>query len=294
MVGTTGFEPATSWSQTKCSTGLSYVPNTATLPASLPSGKRIFEQIGGGLAGRMPTVPEAGETPAVPGGGACISTGYAKSDAMTRQPLLLAALASLLFCGCSSTKYAVLEKLGIPKREVFKKYVAAARDEQKEAGEQFQDALTRLKSVYNFTGGKMEEAYDGLKSEYDRSNTKALAVKKRIRDVESISGALFTEWENEIQQITTPALAADSRGKLTETRSRYESMHSALVRAEQSMDPVLAKLRDHVLYLKHNLNTQAIASLKGEATNIQTDIGRLIEEMNTSIRKADEFIRTLQ
>ncbi len=27
MVGTTGFEPATSWSQTKCSTGLSYVPN---------------------------------------------------------------------------------------------------------------------------------------------------------------------------------------------------------------------------------------------------------------------------
>ena len=28
MVGTTGFEPATSWSQTKCSTGLSYVPNS--------------------------------------------------------------------------------------------------------------------------------------------------------------------------------------------------------------------------------------------------------------------------
>ena len=27
VVGTTGFEPATSWSQTKCSTGLSYVPN---------------------------------------------------------------------------------------------------------------------------------------------------------------------------------------------------------------------------------------------------------------------------
>ena len=27
MVGTTGFEPATSWSQTKCSTRLSYVPD---------------------------------------------------------------------------------------------------------------------------------------------------------------------------------------------------------------------------------------------------------------------------
>ena len=28
MVGATGFEPATSWSQTKCSTRLSYAPST--------------------------------------------------------------------------------------------------------------------------------------------------------------------------------------------------------------------------------------------------------------------------
>src|SRR5687767_11181457 len=35
MVGATGFEPATSWSQTKCSTRLSYAPNRnriATIP----------------------------------------------------------------------------------------------------------------------------------------------------------------------------------------------------------------------------------------------------------------------
>ena len=31
MVGATGFEPATSWSQTKCSTGLSYAPINGTL-----------------------------------------------------------------------------------------------------------------------------------------------------------------------------------------------------------------------------------------------------------------------
>lgn len=196
--------------------------------------------------------------------------------------------------GCANTKYAVLEKLGIPKRELFKKYVVAARDEQKAAGQQFQDALTHLKSVYGFSGGKLETAYDALKSDYDRSNTKATAVKSRIRDVESVATALFREWEQEIQQITTATLAADSRNKLADTRARYESMHAALVRAEQGMEPVLAKLKDNVLYLKHNLNSQAIASLKGEAANIQADIGRLIEEMNTSILKADEFVKTLQ
>jgi hypothetical protein len=45
MVGVTGFEPATSWSQTKHSTGLSYTPtvSAASLPhpgASLPGVAR--------------------------------------------------------------------------------------------------------------------------------------------------------------------------------------------------------------------------------------------------------------
>lgn len=213
---------------------------------------------------------------------------------MTRRRLLLATLTALLLGGCATAKYAMLEKIGIPKRELFKKYLVAARDEQKEAGQQFQDALARLKSVYGFNGGKLEAAYDGLKRGYDQSSAKADAVKKRIRDVESVSGALFTEWEQEIQQISTTVLAADSRSKLAETRARYESMHAALVRAESGMDPVLTKLKDHVLYLKHNLNSQAIASLKGEATDIQAEIGRLIDEVNTSIRQADAFIKTLQ
>src|SRR3954464_2890253 len=37
MVGATGFEPATSWSQTKCSTRLSYAP-TRPRAANIPQG----------------------------------------------------------------------------------------------------------------------------------------------------------------------------------------------------------------------------------------------------------------
>ena len=57
------------------------------------------------------------------------------------------------------------------------------------------------------------------------------------------------------------------------------------------MTPVLTQFNDYVLYLKHNLNAQAIASLKGEAANIQSEISRLIESMNRSISRADEFVK---
>jgi hypothetical protein len=49
-----------------------------------------------------------------------------------------------------------------------------------------------------------------------------------------------------------------------------------------------------VLYLKHNLNAAAIASLKGESTDIQNEISRLLQDMNQAIAHADQFINTLQ
>ena len=199
-----------------------------------------------------------------------------------------------LLTGCRSTYYSTLEKFGVEKRDLLKKRVIAARDEQKEAGEEFKDAMTRLKEITGFEGGKLEKAYDGLKADYDDCRSRADAVRKRIKDMEAVASDLFKEWEMESKQIRSPNLQSDSREQLRATRERYQSVQTALKNAERSMDPVLAQFQDYVLYLKHNLNAQAVASLKGEAANIQVEITKLIEQMNQSIAKADEFVKTLQ
>jgi len=217
------------------------------------------------------------------------------STARLRACLALCLLVSgVVFSGCKNIYYATWEKLGVEKRDLLKKRVVAARDEQKEAGEQFKDAMTRLKEITGFEGGKLEKAYTGLKGEFDDCQTRAEAVHKRIRDMESVAADLFAEWEKEIGQIGTPNLQASSRQQLQATKERYRGVHEALRNAEKTMSPVLSQFKDYVLFLKHNLNAQAIASLKGEATNIQNEIGKLIAQMNQSIAKADEFVKTLQ
>ncbi|MGB6970723.1 MAG: DUF2959 family protein [Desulfobulbales bacterium] len=50
---------------------------------------------------------------------------------------------------------------------------------------------------------------------------------------------------------------------------------------------------DQVLYLKHNLNAQAIASLQSELGTVESDIADLIKEMEKSIGEANSFIRTM-
>ncbi|MBE0543357.1 MAG: DUF2959 domain-containing protein [Verrucomicrobia bacterium] len=207
---------------------------------------------------------------------------------------LLALVCVLPATGCRSAYYAAYEKVGIHKRDLLKKRVTEARDDQKEAQQQFKDALTRLKEITKFDGGELERAYNSLKADYDGCVSQADTVRSRIRAVETVAKDLFVEWEKEIGEINTPALRDASRAQLTATRQRYEELHQALTNAEQSMTPVLSQFKDYVLFLKHNLNAQAIASLKGETSNIQKEITRLIEQMNRSIAQADEFIKTLK
>jgi chromosome segregation ATPase len=206
-------------------------------------------------------------------------------------PLFLAAIVALT--GCRAAMYSAYEKVGIYKRDLLKKRVIAARDEEKGAQKEFKDALTRLKEMTGFDGGELEKRYRDLQSDYDDASSRVMAVHKRVQEVETVAGDLFEEWDKENRQIETPELRQVSRQQLNDTRQRYDDMLTALKHSEQSMDPVLHKLHDYVLALKHTLNAQAIAALSGESTKIQADGSRLIDDMNASIARADEFIKQM-
>jgi hypothetical protein len=205
--------------------------------------------------------------------------------------LLLATI--VCFTSCRGVVYSTYEKFGVYKRDLLKKRVVAARDEEKGAQQEFKDALTRLKELSHFDGGELEKRYRQLQSDYDDSSSRVAAVHKRVQEVETVANDLFAEWEKENRQIETESLRQTSRKQLSDTRERYDEMLAALKRSEQSMDPVLHKLHDYVLALKHTLNAQAITALGSESFKIQADVSRLIEDMNVSIARAEEFIRQM-
>ena len=79
-----------------------------------------------------------------------------------------------------------------------------------------------------------------------------------------------------------------------DTQDRFGKLRAAMHRAQHSLQAVVTQLRDHVLFLKHNLNAQAIGQLKAETEDIETDINQLITDMRRSIKEADAFIQTLE
>ena len=206
---------------------------------------------------------------------------------------LLPVVFMLSLTGCQKVYYNTMEKFGVHKRDIMVDRVEAARDSQEAAKEQFKSALEQFSSVLNFKGGKLEDKYNTLQAEYDKSKAKADEVKNRIDAVEDVSEALFSEWEDELGQYSSASLRRDSERKLVQTRRQYDKLIQAMRKAEAKIEPVLSAFHDQVLYLKHNLNAQAIASLQNELVGVQSDIAALIREMEKSIGEANSFINTM-
>jgi len=207
---------------------------------------------------------------------------------------LLGILLALTLSACSTVKYNALEKFGIHKRDILVDNVGDARDAQKEAQEQFKDALERFSSVVDIEETELKKAYNRLNKEYEDSLDSANEVSKRIDDVDTVAKDLFFEWEEEIELYTDGALKRDSQEKYRDTLARYTDLESSMREAEKSMGPVLATMRNNVLYLKHNLNAQAIGSLQNTYSGLATDVSTLIEQMNRSIERSNRFIENMQ
>lgn len=211
-----------------------------------------------------------------------------------KTPMLVLVAAILGLSSCSTVYYGTMEKLGVHKRDIMVDRVKEARDTQNDAKKQFQTAMEQFKSVVNFKGGDLEKEYNKLNATLKKSEAEAAEVHSRIVAVEDVSDALFSEWRSEIKQYSSASLKQASQQKYDQTKAKYKELIEAMKKAESKLEPALVPLRDQVLFMKHNLNARAIAGLSDELVNVQTNVDRLVSDMEAAIAQADAFIATLQ
>jgi hypothetical protein len=203
---------------------------------------------------------------------------------------VLAAAALVVLLGCQKTYYTMLEQVGVEKRELLAKRVGRAKESQQQAQKEFRDALDKFQAVTGHRGGDLEERYDRLRNAYERSEERAHDVTDRIDAVESVANALIDEWKEELDRYEDRSLRRRSEARLHATENEVDRLLRAMHRAERSLEPVLQKLEDRVLYVKHNLNAAALAGLQEDVPGLERDVDRLVREMQDSIVEADRFI----
>lgn len=203
-------------------------------------------------------------------------------------------VAVFMLSACQSAYYGAMEKFGVEKRDILVDRVDDARDSQSDAQKEFRSALERLDAMLNIDGGDLEERYNALRDDYEDSKAAAEEVRNRIDEVDDVANDLFDEWSNELGEYSSDNMRRESERQLRETERRYAELLRVMERAADKMQPVLDKMQDNVLYLKHNLNANAIDAIRGEFNNLQSDISVLIKDMEAAVAESNRFIEAMK
>lgn len=201
---------------------------------------------------------------------------------------------ALFSSGCATVQYSALEKVGIHKRDILVDRVGDARDAQEQTREHVVSAYEELSVLIGHDGGELEKRYERLKKAVERSQEATDDLDDRLQAIDRVSEDLFEEWEAELDEYTSDRLRQDQAGKLALARQRFAQMRGRMQTARERVDPVMAVLNDNVLFLKHSLNAQALAALRGQAALIEGQVQQLIAEMQRAIDEADAFIANMR
>lgn len=192
--------------------------------------------------------------------------------------------------GCASVQYSALEKVGIHKRDILVDRVEDARDSQSETRENLVSAYEQLSQLVGHDGGELEAKYKRLNKDVERSRESVEELDERLESIDRVSEDLFEEWEAELELYNNSTLRAEQEKNLAQSRKQFRKMRDRMQVARNRVDPVMAVLNDNVLYLKHSLNAQAVAALRGEASKLEGEVEALIRDMQIAIDEADAFI----
>jgi ElaB/YqjD/DUF883 family membrane-anchored ribosome-binding protein len=207
---------------------------------------------------------------------------------------LVAVSAGTALVSCQSAYYSTMEKFGYAKRDILVDRVEEGQRTQRATQEQVQTTYEAFVALTGFEGGDLEVFYKRLDREYQRCEARANDLRASVREIESVAVAMFSEWRSEAEQIGDAGMRQKSQQLLDETRGRYNGLVAVMQASVASLGPVLATFKDHVVFLKHNLNAQAIQSLDTTSLRLEGDVAELIRQMEQAIAEADQFLVSMQ
>ena len=70
-------------------------------------------------------------------------------------------------------------------------------------------------------------------------------------------------------------------------------MQEHLQSVSKKIQPVLVRMNDQMLYLKHQLNAQSLGILQKEMQHIEKGIVNMLHELTKSIAVTEQYINTM-
>lgn len=136
--------------------------------------------------------------------------------------------------------------------------------------------------------------YKKLQSEMESTEKHRAEIAKRAEAMKMEADAVFKSWADSAGAIASPDLKKRSEERLTKTKARFAEIEAAGQKAKETYTPVMKTLQDQVTFLGHDLNAEAVSSLKPDAIKLNTQAQDLGKKIDATISVANKNISALR
>ena len=158
--------------------------------------------------------------------------------------------------------------------------------------------LMKTMDVYNalMADGAQDrkKLYKNLQKEMENTEKRRAKIQEEAAKMNAEADTLFKEWGNSAAAIENPDLRKKSEDRLAATKSSYAEIGTVGQKAGDLYGPFMKALQDQVTYLGHDLNPDAVASLKPEASKLNVDASKLVQAIDETIATANTNIGALR
>jgi hypothetical protein len=139
-----------------------------------------------------------------------------------------------------------------------------------------------------------KKLYKNLQKEMENTEKRRAKIQEEAAKMSAEADTLFKEWANSAAAIENPDLRKKSEDRLATTKASYADIGTVGQKAGDLYGPFMKALQDQVTYLGHDLNPEAVASLKPEASKLNVDASKLVQAIDETIATANTNIGALR
>jgi hypothetical protein len=158
---------------------------------------------------------------------------------------------------------------------------------------QLQKAMDAYNIVMAAETTDRKSAYSKLQKAMKAAEKNRTEISRHADEMNAEADALFQNWSASIAGISDPALRAMSEKRLVDTRVRYADIQAQSLKAGGLYTAFMTTLNDHVIFLGHDLNGSAVASLAQESAKLNALAAALYAAIDQATGAANTNIAAL-
>lgn len=142
--------------------------------------------------------------------------------------------------------------------------------------------------------GDSRSAYDALSRHVGKSEKQVARTRREVDKMEAAADTYFSDWAASLEEMKDEELRAKAFGRMNGTRDRYDEILVLGRQARDEFDTFISLLKDKLVFTGHDLNPEAIASLREDSEAFNEQAETLRRKIDKTIGTAHRYIDSLR